>query len=130
VTFAALNIIGLLVAITIGHWGYLRQIYDRAYFPIAGALWLLGVMGRLPRVKASTKGEGQERRYFYGTVWAVCSAQPILWLLWAALPQTRIADITKLVVFLGVLGYVGSLARMGRLPRTRPIVPGELAVSD
>jgi len=25
---------------------------------------------------------------------------------------------------------VGNLARLGRLPRTRPIVPGELAVSD
>ena len=24
----------------------------------------------------------------------------------------------------------GNLARLGRLPRTRPIVPGELAVSD
>jgi hypothetical protein len=129
VTFAVLNIAGLVVALVTGQW-YLRQIYDQAYFPVAGTLWLLGAMGKLPRVKASTKGEGHERRYFYGTVWAVCIAQPILWFLWAALPQTRIADAFKLLVFVGVLGYVGYLARMGRLPRTRPIVPGELAVSD
>ena len=32
--------------------------------------------------------------------------------------------------FVGILAFVGNLARLGRLPRTRPIVPGEIAVSD
>ena len=72
-----------------GHW-YLKQIYARAYFPIAGTIWLLGLLGRLPRVKASTKGEGHERRYFYGTVWAMCIAQPLLWLMWYIVPKTRV----------------------------------------
>ena len=93
-------------------------------------MWLLGTFGQLPRVKATTKGEGHERRYFYGTVWAVAIAQPILWFLWKLLPQTRLFDSFKLAVFIGVLAFVGNLARQGRLPRTRPIVPGELAVSD
>ena len=35
-----------------------------------------------------------------------------------------------IAVFLGILAFVGNLARLGRLPRTRPIVPGEIAVSD
>jgi hypothetical protein len=105
-------------------------MYDAAYFPIAGTIWLLGALGRLPRVKASTKGEGHERRYFYGSVWAVCIAQPVLWLLWAVLPHTRTADLAKLTVFVGILAAVGGLAARGVLPRTRPIVPGELAVSD
>jgi hypothetical protein len=91
-------------------------------------IWLLGAMGRLPRVKASTKGEGHERRYFYGSVWAVCIAQPVLWLLWKVLPHSRTADVFKLVAFLGILAYVGNLARRGLLPRTRPILPGEWAV--
>jgi hypothetical protein len=39
-------------------------------------------------------------------------------------------DVIKLAVFVGILGYVGNLARRGLLPRTRPIVPGELAISD
>ncbi len=129
IAFAVLNIVGLIVAIATGHW-YLKQIYRYAYFPLAGSVWLLGAFGRLPRVKASTKGEGHERRYFYGTVWAVASAQPVLWILWKTLPQTRAADTLKLLVFVGVLALVGNLARLGRLPRTRPIVPGELAVSD
>jgi hypothetical protein len=129
ITFAVLNIAGLLVAIATGRW-YLKQIYDDAYFPLAGSIWLLGALGRLPRVKASTKGEGHERRYFYGSVWAVCWAQPVLWLMWKVLPQTRVGDSVKLAVFLAILAFVGNLARLGRLPRTRPIVPGELAVSD
>ena len=129
VAFAVLNMTGLLVAIVTGQW-YLKQIYRYAYFPIAGAFWLLGALGRLPRVKRSTQGEGHERRYFYGSVWAVCWAQPALWLMWKALPQSRAFDAIKLVVFVAILALVGTLARRGRLPRTRPIVPGELAVSD
>jgi hypothetical protein len=129
VAFAVLNVAGLAVAIATGQW-HLKEIYRVAYLPVAGAIWLLGALGRLPRVKPSTKGEGHERRYFYGSVWAVCCAQPTLWLLWKASPQTRAGDSLKLLAFLAVLGFVGNLARLGRLPRTRAVVPGELAVSD
>ena len=55
-------------------------------------------------------------------------AQPVLWLLWKVLPQTRVGDASSSLVFVGILAFVGNLARLGRLPRTRPIVPGELAV--
>jgi hypothetical protein len=63
-------------------------------------------------------------------VWAVAIAQPILGLLWKVLPRTRSADAIKLIVFLGILAFMGYLAVLGVLPRTRVIVPGELAVSD
>ena len=129
IAFAVLNIAGLGYAIATGDWR-LRQMYEAAYFPIVGTCWVLGVLGLLPRVKRSTQGEGHERRYFYGTVWAVSIAQPILWLLWKVLPRTRSADAVKLAIFVGVLAYIGNLARRGLLPRTRPIVPGELAISD
>jgi hypothetical protein len=129
ITFALLNIAGLTLAIATGHWR-LRQIYEIAYFPIAGTVWLLGAIGQLPRVKRSTKGEGHERRYFYGSVWAVCVAQPMLWVLWKAFPETPSTDLLKLVVFVSILAWVGNRARLGLLPRTRPIVPGELAISD
>jgi hypothetical protein len=129
VAFAALNIAGLVWAIATGEWR-LRQMYDVAYFPIAGTMWALGAFGLLPRVKASTKGEGHERRYFYGSVWAVATAQPVLWLLWKVLPRSTAADSLKLAVFVGILVAFGYMARLGLLPRTRPIVPGELAVSD
>ena len=129
VAFAVLNIAGLIVAIITGEWR-LKQMYQYAYFPIAGTVWLLGALGQLPRVKASTAGEGHERRYFYGSVWAVTIAQPILWFMWKAFPHNTVSDIVKLVVFVGILAFVGNMARLGLLPRTRPIVPGELAISD
>jgi hypothetical protein len=129
IAFAVLNIAGLSMAAVTGQW-QLRQLYEVAYFPIVITIWILGALGWLPRVRPSTQGEGHERRYFYGTVWAVTIAQPILWVLWKVLPHTRSADAFKLAVFIGVLAYVGNLARRGLLPRTRPIVPGEIAVSD
>jgi hypothetical protein len=129
ITFAVLNITGLVYAIVTGTWR-LRQIYEVAYFPLAGTIWALGAFGLLPRVKPSTKGEGHERRYFYGSVWAVAIAQPILWMMWKLLPHSRPADVVKLIVFIGILAVVGWMARLGLLPRTRPIVPGEWAISD
>ena len=129
ITFAVLNIAGLSWAIATGEWR-LRQMYETAYFPIAGTIWALGALGQLPRVKPSTKGEGHERRYFYGSVWAVTIAQPVLWLLWKVLPQGTVTDVIKLGAFILILAFVGNLARLGVLPRTRPIVPGEIAVSD
>jgi hypothetical protein len=129
IAFAVLNAAGLAYAIVSANWR-LRQFYDTAYFPIVVTIWLLGAFGLLPRVKRSTAGEGHERRYFYGSVWAVCIAQPALWVLWRILPPGRAGDSLKLAVFLALLSWVGNLARRGLLPRTRPIVPGELAVSD
>lgn len=129
IAFAVLNAAGLAYAIATGAWR-LRQFYEAAYFPIVISVWILGALGWLPRVKPSTQGEGHERRYFYGSVWAVAIAHPVLWLLWKVVPVGRAGDAVKLAVFLGVLGWVGNMARLGLLPRTRPIVPGELAVSD
>ncbi len=129
IAFAALNITGLATATVTGHW-QMRQLYDAFYFPIVISVWSLGAFGLLPRVKRSTQNEGHERRYFYGSVWAVCIAQPVLWFLWRALPRSTTADALKLAAFVGILAFVGNMARRGLLPRTRPIVPGELAVSD
>ena len=129
VAFAVLNIAGLAYAAVTGEWR-LKQMYEVAYFPLAGTVWALGAFGLLPRVKKSTKGEGHERRYFYGSVWAVTIAQPVLWLLWKVLPQGTATDVIKLAAFIAILAFVGNLARLGALPRTRPIVPGEIAVSD
>src|SRR5688572_23622891 len=129
IAFALLNVAGLAYAMCWGHWR-LRQMYEVAYFPIVITIWILGALGQLPRVKRSTQGEGHERRFFYGSVWAVCIAQPILWLLWKLLPHTRTADALKLVAFIAILAWAGNLARRGLLPRTRPILPGEVIVSD
>jgi hypothetical protein len=129
IAFAVINLAGLVLAVATGRW-YLTAIYDTAYFPIAGTVWALGALGKLPRVKASTSGEGHERRYFYGASWAVLIGQPLLLILWKLLPPGFTADVIKLAAFVGTLILVGWCARLGLLPRTRPIVPGQLAVSD
>jgi hypothetical protein len=129
ITFASLNLAGLVIAAFTGIW-YLKQIYTYAYFPVYLAILALGAAGILPRVRSSTKGEGTERRYFYGSVWAVTLAQALLMLLWKLLPKTHAADLVKLAVYLVALTLIGFAARAGLLPRTRPILPGELMVAD
>ena len=129
VAFALLNVSGLAYAVVTGEWR-MQQIYATAYFPVAGSRWALGALGLLPRVRRSTQGEGHERRYFYGSVWAVAMAQLVMWPLWKFVPPGRPGDAAKLVVFVGILAALGYAARLGLLPRTRPIVPGEWAVSD
>jgi hypothetical protein len=112
----------------------MKQIYQYAYFPLCALILFLGAAGRLPRVGRSTKGEGTERRYFYGSVWAVTIAQTVLLILWKALPHafalTRTGSLVKLIVFAGTLAIMGALAVRGVLPRTRPILPGETMVAD
>ena len=81
IAFALLNVAGLAYAMYSGHWR-LRQMYnvgvasDRHHHLDPG--WRsVGAPGS----NSQQQGEGHERRFFYGSVWAVCIAQPILWLL-------------------------------------------------
>jgi hypothetical protein len=127
--FALLNLAGLVFAVITGVWR-LKQIYDFFYFPLMVVIVFFGITGKLPRVGPSTRREGIERRYFYGSVWAVTIAQTVLLILWKALPETRTGSLIKLAVFVGVLAIMGVAASRGLLPRTRPILPGETMVSD
>src|SRR5580692_12929476 len=94
--FALLNLTGLVDSVVSGQW-HMMQIYRYGYFPLCGLILVLGFSGVLPRVRRSTKGEGTERRYFYGSVWAVTLAQMVLLILWKTLPKTHTADVVKLV---------------------------------
>jgi hypothetical protein len=127
ITFASLNLAGLAGSAVTGVW-YMSQLYTWAYFPLCGLVLLLGALGKLPRVGPSTKAEGMERRYFYGSVWAVTAAQSLLLLLWKTVPHTQAGNILKLLIYIAALLFVGMLAARGKLYRTRPILPGELIV--
>jgi hypothetical protein len=132
-SFAILNGAGLVVATITGAW-HLQQIYLYAYSPLCACILFLGIIGKLPRVGISTRGEGTERRYFYGSVWAVTAAQTALLVLWKLLPPDIVpahtGNMIKLAVFVGVIVIMGLAARRGLLPRTRPIVPGEIMIAD
>src|ERR1035441_4699264 len=127
--FALLNLAGLLIAVVTGLWR-MKQIYTYAYAPLCALILLLGLLGKLPRVGPSTKGEGTERRYFYGSVWAVTAAQTLLLVLWKALPVNGATSWVKLGAYVGALALMGGFAYRGLLPRTRPILPGESMVAD
>jgi len=128
-SFALLNLAGLLIAAATGTW-YMKQIYHYGYPPLCAVILLLGATGKLPRVGLSTRGEGRERRWFYGSVWAVTLAQAILLLSWKVLPPTHTATFIKLGIYVGTLAFLGLAAYRGMLPRTRPILPGESMVAD
>ena len=128
-SFSLLNLAGLVVAAATGVW-YMKQLYTYAYAPLSAIILLLGATGVLPRVRPSTRGEGTERRYFYGSVWAVVIAQAVLMLAWKTLPATHTAAIVKLIVFVATLTLMAFAARRGAFPRTRPIIPGEIMVAD
>lgn len=128
-SYALLNLAGLLLAAQTGLWR-MKQIYYDAYLPLAAFILLLGALGKLPRVGPSTRREGTERRYFYGSVWAVTTAQTLLLILWKLLPPGPTANSIKLAAYVGALALMGGLAWRGLLPRTRPILPGETIVAD
>src|SRR5271165_971010 len=129
--FALLNLAGLIVASITGVW-YMKQLYQFVYFPLCAVILLLGAAGLLPRVGRSTKREGTERRYFYGSVWAVVTGQTLLLVLWKTMPDalahTRQGSAIKLIVYAGALATMGLAAWRGTLPRTRPILPGEVMI--
>jgi hypothetical protein len=129
ITFTLLNLAGLVIAVVTGNW-VMKPIYLQAYFPLCAVVLLLGLFGLLPRVGRSTKGEGTERRYFYGAVWAAVISQTTLLVLWKTLPRSAGTDQVKLGAFVFCLCAVGAAAAFGVLPRTRPIVPGQLMVAD
>jgi hypothetical protein len=122
-----LYLAGLTIAVVTGTW-YMKQIYEYAYFPLYAIVLILGALGKLPRVGPSTKGEGTERRYFYGTVWSVTLSQTLLMIFWKALPKSHSGDILKLAVYVAALLTCGIAASRGFFPRTRPIVAGEIMI--
>jgi hypothetical protein len=126
-TFALLNLAGLVGSAATGVW-YMSQLYTYAYFPLCAVILTLGALGKLPRVGPSTKTEGLERRYFYGSVWAVTAAQTLLLVMWKTVPRTETGNIVKLVAYLAALAFMGYLSAQGKLYRTRPILPGEVMV--
>ena len=128
-SYALLNLEGLALVVAGGGW-QMKPIYNYGYPALAAVILLLGLTGNLPRVGPSTKGEGTERRYFYGSVWAVTAAQTLLLILWKTLPVTSTTSWVKLGAYVGSLALMGWFAYQGLLPRTRPILPGESMVAD
>lgn len=128
-SFALINLAALIIASSSGMWR-MKQLYQWAYGPVCIMVLLAGAAGVLPRAGISTKDEGTERRFFYTAVWSVTAAQTLLLVVWRVLPLSRKTALFKLAVFAGTLLGVGIAGLRGVLPRTRPIVAGELMIAD
>jgi hypothetical protein len=127
--FALLNLGGSIDAVITGRW-HMKPIYSRYYFVVLAVIIALGLFGLLPRVGRSTKGEGTERRYFYGAVWSVTFSQTLMLILWKTLPKNHLTDVVKLCAFVVSLASFGAASMFGLFPRTRPILSGEAMVAD
>lgn len=127
--FVILNLGGSVDAVVSGRW-HMKPIYSRYYFVILAAVVSLGLLGLLPRARKSTKGEGFERRYFYGALWSITFSETLMLILWKTLPKNHATDIVKLCAFVVSLIAFGVISIFGLLPRTRPILAGEAMVAD
>ena len=130
ITFAVLNIAGLLVAIVTGEW-YLKQIYRYALLSDRGSRLAARPAGEAPARDAFDQRRRARAalllRHGMGDVHRPAGAVAhVVHRAGHASGATR----SSCSSFSGFWRCVGNLARLGRLPRTRPIVPGELAVSD
>jgi hypothetical protein len=95
------------------------EVYEYGYFPLAGVIFVLGLRGVLPRAKASTRGEGVERRYFYGAAWAGGISQLALGFLSVLLTHNQQTYALKLLIFVPMLSTFALCAKLGLLPRTQ-----------
>ena len=58
------------------------------------------------------------------------TSQTLLLAMWKTLPRSHGADVLKLLIFVASLSAIAMVATFGLLPRTRPILPGEMMVAD
>ena len=129
ITFAVLNIAGLVYAIVAGDVAAPPDL--RRGVLSAGRVDLAARRARAVAAREALDQGGRARAALFlrlGLGGLHRAADPVADVEGAAAHAT--AEAIKLVIFVGILLWVGNMARRGLLPRTRPIVPGELAVSD
>ena len=130
ISYAVLNLTGLITALATGQW-MLKQIYQIRLFP-AGRVWYgywvclvnCRVCCPLRKVRDMNAATSTDRFGLFASrsQWWVCSGS-------GCRKRTETTWL-KLIVFVVILAFMGTMAYFGRLPRTAPIVPGQLAVSD
>ena len=99
-------------------------MYEVAYFPIAGTMWLLGALGYAAARQALDEGRRARAPLLLRLgVGGGDRAAGAVAAVEGAARRRACGDSVKLVVFVGILAVVGNMARLGLLPRTRPIVP-------
>ena len=101
---------------------------------LAAAIVLATVLDFTPRARRSTRGEGEQKGWFYVAVWTVVPTQLASWAMWrlgrffdlstSGLGEVRLATFLLVAAFFFALGYAG------KLPRTERYIIPEGTISD
>jgi hypothetical protein len=108
----------------------MKQIYDYGYFPSTeqSCSWARSefcpAFARPQKAKAPSAATSTDRSGL--SPWH----RRLELVLWKLLTPGRPADLIKFGIYTVALIAVGLCATLGLLPRTRPIVPGEIFVGD
>lgn len=128
-----INLIGLVYNFFTGRYPII-SMYRNVYYVLAGAIVLATVLDITPRARRSTRGEGEEKGWFYVAVWMVVPTQLAGWAMWRLgrffdLAPTTLGDL-RLISFVLVGAAFFLLGYLGKLPRTQRYYIPEGTVSD
>ncbi|HEX2327747.1 MAG TPA: hypothetical protein VHN74_03410 [Candidatus Angelobacter sp.] len=128
-----INLLGLVINAFTGVY-QIHELYAKLYYPLAGAIVLATVLNVTPRARRSTRGEGEEKGWFYVTVWTVVPTQLVGWAMWRlgkffALSPAALGDL-RLGSFLSAAAVFFFLGYIGKLPRTHRYYVPEGTISD
>jgi hypothetical protein len=128
-----INLLGLLIYFFTGRYP-ITSMYRNVYYVLAAAVILATVLNDTPRARRSTRGEGEEKGWFYVAVWMVVPTQLAGWAMWRLGRFFDISSVTlgelRLATFLVVAGAFFLLGYFGKLPRTQRYYIPEGTISD
>ena len=129
----SINLIGLIFNFFTGQYP-INSMYRNIYYVLAGAIVLATVLDITPRARRSTRGEGEEKGWFYVAVWMVVPTQLAGWAMWRLgrffdLAPNTLGDL-RLVSFVVVAAAFFLLGYSGKLPRTQRYYVPKGTISD
>ena len=128
-----INLIGLIVYLISGKYPIINM-YRNVYYVLVAAVILATVVDDTPRARRSTRREGEEKGWFYVTVWTVVPTQLAAWAMWRLGRffdlSPRILGDLRLLTFVLVALLFFALGYLGRLPRTQRYYVPEGTISD
>lgn len=128
-----INLMGLVINAFTGRYP-INSMYRNVYYVLAAAVILGTVLNDTPRARRSTRGEGEEKGWFYVAVWTVVPTQLAGWGMWRLgrffdLAPGPLGDL-RLASFLIVAAAFFLLGYAGKLPRTQRYYVPEGTISD
>ena len=128
-----INLIGLVINVVAGKY-QIDTLYSSLYYILAGAIVLATVLDITPRARRSTRGEGEEKGWFYIAVWTVVPTQLAGWAMWRLgrfmnLSPAHLGQL-RLVAFVAFAAAFFCLGLFGKFPRTQRYIVPKGTISD